>query len=48
MRIHIILGSLGTLALAAAMALYMLQEPARLENAQQVLLASRVAEGQPV
>jgi cbb3-type cytochrome c oxidase subunit III len=48
MRIHTLLGTLGALALAAAMALYMLQEPARLDNAQQALLASRVAEGQPV
>jgi cbb3-type cytochrome c oxidase subunit III len=47
-RIHIILGSLGALALAAAMALYMMQEPERLADAQQALLASRVTEGQPV
>ncbi|MDT8306448.1 MAG: c-type cytochrome [Anaerolineae bacterium] len=48
MRIHIVLGTLGALALAAAMALYMVQEPARLQSAQEALLASRVAEGQPV
>lgn len=48
MRIHILFGSLGALALAVALALYMLQEPARLEDAQRDLLASRVAEGQPL
>jgi cbb3-type cytochrome c oxidase subunit III len=48
MRMHTILGAFGALALAAAMALYILQEPERLASAQQALLASRVAEGQPV